>query len=179
MLRPSILVAAALCASGCAADATVVRPASAQAPVSPIANLAEPAPGFYSAGRLQPADLAWLRANGIRHVIDLTDDAETPDFDEAERVRALGVRYSNLPIRGAEGLTLENVRAFDALLRASDPPVLVHCSSSNRVGAMVALRSAWIGGAPPDAALAEGRKWGLKGLEPAVVDKLQGADVGP
>lgn len=163
-LRLSIIVAMALGCVGCAADSRAVQ----QSSVAASALFAKPEPGVLTAGRLQPADLEWLRRQGVRHVIDLTEDAETPDFDEAAQVRAVGMRYDNLPIRGAEGLTLENVRAFDALLRAADRPVLVHCSSGNRVGAMAALRAAWIGGADVESAIAEGRRWGLKGLEPAV-----------
>lgn len=176
MLRISCVFAVVLCAGGCATSHDAARPAMAT--TSSPANLAIPTPGVYSAGRLQPADLVWLRANGLRHVIDLTDDAETPDFDEAARVQALGVRYDNLPIRGAESLTLENIRTFDALLRVSDRPVLVHCSSSNRVGAVAALRAAWIDGVDAEAAIAEGKRWGLKGLEPAVREVLERGDVG-
>jgi hypothetical protein len=49
---------------------------------------------------------------------------------------------------------------------------LVHCASSNRVGAMIALRAALVDGASADAALAEGRRWGLKSLEPQVRERL-------
>lgn len=174
MLRRSIVIAIALCAGACATDPHARRASTAATPS--ISNLARPAQDVFTGGQLQRADLEWLRANGVRQVIDLTEDAETPDFDEATRVRALGIQYDNLPIRGAEGLTVENVRLFDALLRAADRPVLVHCSSSNRVGAMTALRSAWIDGADPESAIAAGKRWGLKGLEPAVREKLQGSN---
>jgi hypothetical protein len=45
---------------------------------------------------------------------------------------------------------------------------LVHCGSSNRVGALLALRAAWLKGATLEAALAAGRSAGLTGLESAV-----------
>lgn len=173
MLRLSIIVTVALWCGACATDPRAVHQAP---PATPVSNLATPVPGVFTAGRLQAADLEWVRGEGIRQVIDLTEDAETPGFDEAAQVRARGLRYDNLPIRGAEGLTLENVRAFDALLRSADRPVLVHCSSSNRVGAMAALRAAWVGGGDVEAAIAEGRRWGLRGLEPAVREKLQDPD---
>jgi len=106
-----------------------------------------------------------VRDAGIRHVIDLTPDAETPGFDEAAAVRAAGLRYSNLPLRGAADLTRGNVLAFDALVRDAGRPLLVHCASGNRVGAMAALRAAWVEGRDAEAALAIGKAWGLKGLE--------------
>jgi hypothetical protein len=37
---------------------------------------------------------------------------------------------------------------------------------------MAALRAAWIDGATPGGALATGRAWGLKGLEPTVRELL-------
>lgn len=145
----------------------------------PVADATSPAPGVVSAGRLQPADVEPVRQAGIRHVIDLTPDAETPDFDEAAAVRAAGMGYDNLPLRGAVDLTPENVAAFDRLLGSAQRPVLVHCASGNRVGAMAALRAAWIDGHDVDAAIAIGRAWGLKSLEDEVRARLAQAPERP
>lgn len=164
LLLPSVLIAL-LAGTGCATSAeTVAMPA--------ISGAMSPAPGIVSAGRLAPDDVARVRDSGIRHVIDLTPDAETPDFDEAQAVRAAGLGYSNLPLRGAMDLTRENVLAFDGLLRSAELPVVVHCASGNRVGAMAALRAAWVEGKPVDEAIAIGKAWGLKGLEAEVRGKL-------
>lgn len=140
---------------------------------SALEGFANPAEGIHSGGRISAADLPALGAAGVRHVIDLTADGETPDFDEAAAVRAAGMRYDNLPVRGAEGLTRENVVAFDRLLEGIDGPTLVHCASGNRVGALAALRAAWLDGADDEAAVAEGRRWGLRGLEGEVRERLQ------
>lgn len=110
-------------------------------------------------------DIARVRDAGIRQVIDLIPDAETPDFDEAAGVSAAGLAYSNLPLRGAAALTRENVIAFDALVRKAKRPVLVPCASGNYVGAMAALRAAWVEGKPAEEAIAIGKAWGLKGLQ--------------
>src|SRR3546814_2723442 len=125
-MKPLHLIAllAALMGSGGA----TAQPVS----VPEVAHATSPAPGIISAGRLGPADIAPLREAGIRHVIDLTPDEETPGFDEAATVRAAGLGYSNLPLAGAPDLTRENVLAFDALLRDAERPVLVHCASGNR-----------------------------------------------
>ena len=147
--------------------------ASAPAPKSaPLDAARTPAPGVHVSGRIASDDIASLREAGIRRVIDLTPDAETPDFDEASALRAAGVDYANLPIAGAGDLTRENVHAFDALMRDATQPVLVHCASGNRVGAMAALRAAWIEGKAPDEAIAIGKAWGLTGLEDAVRQRI-------
>src|SRR3546814_19911545 len=105
-----------------------------------------PAPAIVSAGLLDADDISRVRDARILHVIDLTPDAETPDFDEAAAARTAGLVYSNLPLRGAVALTRENVLAFDALVREAKRPVLVHCASGNRVGEMASLRAAWVVG---------------------------------
>ena len=138
-----------------------------------LPNLSVHAPNFVASGRLEAGDIAALRKAGIRTVIDLSDDEETPDFDEATAVGDAGMAYRNLPIDGGNGLTRENVERFDKLVAAAgDTPTLIHCGSSNRVGALVAMRAALIEGQSLEAAIETGRSWGLKGLEPIVREQL-------
>lgn len=141
--------------------------------VPEVTNAVSPMPGVVAAGRLTAEDVSELKDAGIRKVIDLSTDPETPGFDEGAALRSAGIEYSNLPLRGAPDLTRENVLAFDALMRDADRPVLVHCASGNRVGAMAALRAAWVEGKSADEAIAIGKQWGLTSLEPQVREKLQ------
>jgi uncharacterized protein (TIGR01244 family) len=130
--------------------------------------------GRYSAGQPTAEQLQTLFAHGIRVVIDLRVDSETPELDEAALVRSHGLDYHNLPVGGAAGLTRGNVLALDRLIAdAGDRPLLVHCASGNRVGAMMALREAWLRGATSEHALEVGRSWGMKGLESDVNALLQ------
>lgn len=169
MIR-SLLLALAL--TLCGSTAATATPA--ETVLAGLPHVAFPAPHRVAAGRLQASDIAALKHAGIRQVIDLSVDSETPAFDEAAAMRAAGIGYHNLPIHGAGDLTRSNVEQFDRLLRdAGDQPTLVHCASSNRVGAMIALRAALVHGQSTGAALAEGRRWGLKSLEPAVRERLQ------
>jgi uncharacterized protein (TIGR01244 family) len=141
--------------------------------VPDIPNAVSPVEGVISAGRLSAHDMEKLSNAGIQEVIDLTPDAETPGFDEASAVRAADMRYSNLPLRGASDLTKENVATFDEMLRNAKLPVLVHCASGNRVGAIAALRAAWIDGKSVEEAIVIGKQWGLKGLEPQVRERIE------
>lgn len=139
-----------------------------------LPNVSFPAEHRVASGRLQPGDVTALKQAGVRQVIDLSADSETPAFDEAAAVRAAGIGYHNLPIHGATGLTRANLARFDQLLRqAGAQETLIHCASSNRVGAMIALRAAMIQAKPVEAAVAEGRRWGLRSMEPAVRERLQ------
>ena len=166
-MKPAFLlpIVAAMGAAGCA-TAPALR-------VPEITAIRAPAPGVLSAGRLAPGDVERLREAGVRQVIDLTADAETPDFDEAAAVREAGLAYANLPLRGGQDLTRDNVLAFDRMLRAAEGPVLVHCASGNRVGAMAALRAAWVQDKPIEDAIAVGKAWGLAGLEAEVRTRIQ------
>ncbi len=157
-----------------ALSASVAAAAPEEAALAGLPHVAFPAPNRVASGRLQASDIPALKRAGIRQVIDLSLDSETPDFGEAAAVQAAGIGYHNLPIRGADDLTRDQVMQFDRLLReAGEQPTLVHCASGNRVGAMIALRAALLGGQSTDAAVAEGHRWGLKGLEPAVRERLQ------
>jgi len=137
-----------------------------------IAKISSPAPGVSVSGQFSATDVPKLSASGIRHVIDLTQPQETPGFDERTALAGANIAYDRLPIGGAADLTPARVRDFDRLVSAAERPLLVHCASANRVGALAALRAAWIQGKDPDEALRIGRAWGLKGLEPAVREKL-------
>ncbi|MBB6183482.1 beta-lactamase hydrolase domain-containing protein [Oleiagrimonas soli] len=138
-----------------------------------IAHLSQPAPHRMASGAIDAKDLSLLKQAGIGMVINLRTDRETPDFDEAAAVRDAGMAYRHLPIDGASGLTRAHVERLDVLLRqAGDTPTLVHCASSNRVGAMIALRAFWLQHRSAADALAEGRRWGLRSLEPIVREHL-------
>lgn len=153
------------------------EPAMSASVASPGAWLRVQGDGRYSAGQPTAEQLQTLSAHGIGVVIDLRADSETPELDEAALVRSLGLDYHNLPVGGAAGLTRDNVQALDRLIAdAGDRPLLVHCASSNRVGAMMALREAWLRGATSGHALEVGRAWGMKGLESDVNALLQTTD---
>lgn len=173
MMALAGLLLLAACAGRAPQAAQGVEVAPVAAPALELMNLGHPRTDVYTSGRIAATDVAQLQAAGVRHVIDLTAPAETPDFDEAAVLHAAGIAYGNLPIAGADALTRENVVAFDALLREAGRPLLVHCASSNRVGAMAALRAAWIDGKPAGDAIAEGRAWGMTSLEDAVRERLE------
>ncbi|HEX5410091.1 MAG TPA: sulfur transferase domain-containing protein [Gemmatimonadaceae bacterium] len=87
----------------------------------------------------QPAEVAWraLADAGYRTVVDLRAADEPRGYDEPAAVRAAGLEYVLLPVTQAT-LSDETFDAFRTLV--GDParrPVLVHCATSNRVGALL------------------------------------------
>ncbi len=127
--------------------------------------------GITTAGQPGADDLAAIAAAGYRSVIDLRGAGEDRGFDMPASVEALGMQYTNLPVEGASGITYANAAALDRLLEGMPKPVLLHCASSNRVGALLALR-ARAQGADRETALNLGIATGLGSLQPVVEQKL-------
>jgi len=126
----------------------------------------------YAGGQPSPQDLAELAREGVRTVINLRSADEPVDYDEASEAGRLGLCYECLPISGPSDLDSACIERFGRLLDAARAKggVLIHCASSNRAGAMVALDAALSRGAPIDVAIQRGRDAGLVGLEPVVRD---------
>ena len=91
-----------------------------------------------------------------------------------------GFVFDRLPITGAGALTRENVETFAAIIQeVRDESAVLYCASSNRVGAILALKSHWIDGVPPEAALEFGLSAGLTSLETPVRELLGLESNGP
>ena len=80
------------------------------------------------------------------------------------------MEYVLFPI-GGNGITFDNARKLDELIEAAEGPVLVHCASANRVGALLALRKS-LEGADDETALEYGRQGGMTRLEGRVKEAL-------
>ncbi len=132
------------------------------------APFAQPRPGLYTGGQPDAAQLRQAAASGIRTVIDLRQPGEDRGFDETAVADELGLRYLRLPIAGAAGLTVANAGTLERLLAQAEGPVLLHCASGNRAGALLALINARGEGASVDQALELGRRAGMTSLEPVV-----------
>jgi uncharacterized protein (TIGR01244 family) len=137
-------------------------------PTQPMPVLMTPRPGLCSSG--QPGSSAWapLARAGVKTVVNLRPAEESPDRDEAHEVREAGIAYVHIPVAGPEALTRGAAYALQQVLLSSPPTVLVHCSSANRAGALIALADAWFGSRDVENALALGRDAGMTALEPTV-----------
>jgi len=135
----------------------------------------QPRPGLHTGGQPSQDDLARLKSEGVRTVIDLRGAQEDRGYDEAAEAQRLGLAYIALPIAGKDDITPANAKALGELLRAQDGDVLLHCASGNRVGALLALDAA-VRGIPREEALELGRAAGLKSLEPVAAEQLPKQD---
>jgi uncharacterized protein (TIGR01244 family) len=126
--------------------------------------------GLATSGQPSADVLRGLAEQGFKTVINLRTDAEAGTAEEAEIIQSVGLRYVHVPVMPAT-LSLEDVATVADIL--DDPaagPVLLHCASANRVGAIWTLIQAQEG-RPAVEAIAEGREIGLR--DGAVLDAVE------
>lgn len=117
---------------------------------------------IYLAGQPSQADFAEFKKRGVKGVLNLRTKEEM-DFDEAKAVKGLGLEYHHVPIAGPDALTDENFDKLRKLLNEKQQrPLLLHCASANRVGAVWLAHRVLDGGQTYEDALAEAKTVGLK-----------------
>lgn len=154
----ALFLVAGLTATANAADAPMAPFGDVVGPAFTNYNRAAPAVG--SAGALKDGAVAEAKALGFRTILDLRTAEEGADAERA-LAQTVGIAYVNVPVATRAPLP-EQLDAFARIVE--DPanlPVLVHCESANRVGAMWALYRA-SKGVPAMVAVEEGRTLGLK-----------------
>lgn len=133
-----------------------------------LPNLKIPGESVYSCGQPSPGQLRALKEAGVRTIVDLRDPGEI-DWDERSEVEGLGMAYHRIPVTGPGDITEDNARRLGEITDADDArPVVVHCGSGNRVGALYALKAFHCDGCGAEEALEAGRAAGLAQLEPFV-----------
>ena len=133
-----------------------------------LPNLKSPEQGIYSCGQPSREQLQQLRDAGVRTVVSLRGEGEC-DFDERAAVEDLGMAFHQVPVDGPKDITEHNARRLSQIMAdESGRPILIHCGSGNRVGALYALKAFHCDGREPEDAVARGRSAGLTQLEPLV-----------
>jgi protein tyrosine phosphatase (PTP) superfamily phosphohydrolase (DUF442 family) len=104
--------------------------------MSGLANGFSPVPGVITGGQPSRGYLALLATSGFRTVIDARSRDEPRAIDEPEEVERMGMRYVNVPVK--ERIDDATFDRFRELMRNSETrPLLAHCVSGNRVGALL------------------------------------------
>ena len=173
----SLLTLLAL-AGGCSSSDPEAAPA-AKAPESPVpvTETVEPYTcgaipnlhiqgGVMLAGQPTADDLRAAAELGVRTVLDVRTPGELKDFDEPALVGELGMVYRNFGFRSPDQLTDEVFDGVRALL--ADPaaaPILFHCGSANRVGAVWLAHRVLDEGVELEAAVEQAHAVGLRSAE--------------
>jgi uncharacterized protein (TIGR01244 family) len=175
-----IVILAIACGQTAAAQtpATSVEPSTSAvpsttrpAPADLLRNGKAPFDGVLTGGQPTPDQLATLAELGYKTVVNLRSPGEEGSTDPAV-VESLGMDYVSLPISNATDINETNGRALAEILEEAEYPVVVHCASGNRVGAVFAMMAFYVDDETPEEALAIGRAAGVTRLEPVVKEKL-------
>ena len=135
-----------------------------------ISAAAFPEPGVMTAGQPTGEQIQLAAEDGYKTIVDLRTAAEPRGFDEVEAARQNGLAYVNVPVDPA-ALDSGAIDHFLAAMRKAQRPVLIHCSTGNRAGA---LWYAWLvleKKMPPQAALAKARTAGLH--QPELTERIE------
>lgn len=136
-----------------------------------LPNGREPLPSVITGGAPSEQQLQAAQSAGFRTVISLLPETEP----EAAQVQALGMKFVSIPVAGPADLTEDNARKLgQAMDSAEAKPLLLHCASGNRAGALLALKAFYVDHASKEQALELGESAGLASLKPAVEAAMQG-----
>lgn len=132
----------------------------------------QPVDGVTAAGQPDETALRVFADSGYVVIVDMRGPEEDRGMDDEKGiVEGLGLEYVAFPISSEDEISFDKASELDALIRSYDGPVLLHCASSNRVGALLALRHS-LNGATDEEALAYGKNGGMTRLESVVVQRL-------
>lgn len=158
----------------CLVLALLAWPGFAQIPESvdqaAVPNYQVVKPGLATAGQPTPEALRQLKQQGFKTVVNLRAETEPGVKEEEQIVRELGLAYVSVPVTPASFSQSQ----VDAVARVLDDektgPVLLHCGSANRVGAVWAVLQAQRGKSYEEAE-AEARRIGLQ--SPAMIEAVK------
>jgi len=171
------LFLALLLTAACTADEQAQAGAGVQAPAQPtleaatslgVRNARMPAPALVTAGQITEEQFDGLVAAGFENFISLRLADEDGAGWEEGHAPSEGVSFTRLPVTGGAGLTRETAEELAWLLDSAEGGTVLYCGSSNRVGALMALKAFWVDGAEPQEALDLGLAAGMTRLEPTV-----------
>ncbi|WP_295532235.1 protein tyrosine phosphatase family protein [uncultured Thioclava sp.] len=125
-----------------------------------VVNYLRASPYIGTGGFIDPTGIPMLKMMGFKTVVSLLKPDEGAP-NEGDLVKTAGMNYIHMAVP-TKAPTADQVAEFAKI--ADDPanyPILLHCESANRVGAMWALYRA-SKGVPAEIAIEEGRQVGLK-----------------
>jgi tyrosine-protein phosphatase SIW14 len=126
----------------------------------------------------QPTDQGFMNLAklGIRTVIDLQESGDARALGEEKAVKAAGMQYISIPMRGMETPSSESVIKALALLEDNTSgPVFVHCHrGADRTGGIIACYRIEHDHWTSDHAIKEARSLGMSWYQTAIQSYVRG-----
>jgi len=118
---------------------------------------------IYLAGQPSAEDLEKFKEAGVKTVVNLRLEDENTKFNEASALADMGIDYQNPGFNSAATLSDPIFRRVrDLLTSSNNEPLLLHCASGNRVGAVWMAHRVLDHGIPYEKALEEAKAIGMK-----------------
>ena len=164
-IRSSLLILTALLA--------IASHAGTQVPfgneIKTVKNYNRATTQLATSGSLDEGSVQELAQHGFKTIIDLRTEAEGT-ASEKVAVESAGMTYINIPVTGS-GIDTEQLATFVKAFEQAATPVLLHCASVKRAGAM------WTAyrlhkGVTTNIAFEEGR---TAGMQPSMEEKIRSA----
>src|ERR1700730_3123804 len=128
----------------------------------PIRNFLRVNDQFCTEGQPRVEQLAKLKADGVKTIINLRPPGEHRAAEEEAVAKELGLRYFNIPVVFAD----PKDEQVDEFLKITDDPenrpAFIHCAGAIRVGAFWMIRRVLKDGWSTEAAEEEAKKIGLR-----------------
>ena len=106
-------------------------------------------------------DLAKMKAEGIKAILNLRRPSEYNFEEEAAKAKDLGMKFFNIPV-DSNAPKDEQVEEFLKIMADKENrPMFLHCTSANRVGAFWLIRRVLVDGVKQEDALKDAEKMGL------------------
>jgi uncharacterized protein (TIGR01244 family) len=160
MARASGLFLSAALFLQCGAGA---RPKHAEFP--DIANFLRIDSQVCTGGQPTLDDLARMKDEGVRAVLNLRRPEEFKAAEEAAKAQSLGLRYFLIPVDTKHPRDEQAEEFLKILADPQNRPIFIHCHSANRVGAFWMIRRVLVDGWSFEDAEHEANKIGLRGKE--------------
>jgi uncharacterized protein (TIGR01244 family) len=117
---------------------------------------------FCTAGQPTIEELTALKDDGNVAVLNLRTPEEHDAAAEQAAVEALGMKYFNIPVAGANADGSQAAEFLALTDDADNRPMFIHCASANRVGAFWMIRRVLRDGWDLERAEAEAEQIGLR-----------------
>jgi uncharacterized protein (TIGR01244 family) len=107
-------------------------------------------------------DLARLKSEGVKAVLNLRRPEEFDAAAEAAKAKELGLRYFDIPVPFADPKSEQVDEFLKILADPANRPVFIHCHSANRVGAFWMIRRVLVDGWKLEDAEREAERIGMR-----------------
>ena len=137
-----------------------------------VPNATLPVEGLLCTGQLSPEQMDGLQALGFASFVSLRLPTEKGAGWEEAHAAETGANFTRMPVEGKAGVHEAGARELAELMEKSAQPMVLYCGSSNRVGALLALKAHHVESMPAEEALAFGKTAGVTGIEPHLREAL-------